>query len=166
MNVAELWRYPVKSLRGERLLVADVLPDGIAGDRLVHVRRQSGRVITSRFRPGLLGLQGSLGDDGEPLVEGLPWTAAGARELVRSAAGPGAELVRFHGADHGQRHDVLPLTVLTTSMAEAVGVDRRRFRPNVVISGATGARRGRVARLRPARRHGACSVSATGACAA
>jgi uncharacterized protein YcbX len=33
---------------------------------------------------------------------------------------------------------VLPLTVLTTSMAEAVGVDRRRFRPNVVIAGATG----------------------------
>jgi uncharacterized protein YcbX len=136
MQVAELWRYPVKSLRGERLEVADVGWDGIAGDRLAHVRQQSGRVVTSRFRPGLLGLQGSLGDDGEPLVAGLPWDSAGARELVRAAAGPGVELVPFNGADRGQRYDVLPLTVLTTSMAEAVGADRRRFRPNLVIAGA------------------------------
>src|SRR6476646_8790202 len=130
MRVAELWRYPVKSLRGERLATADIDENGVAGDRLVHVRQQSGRVVTSRFRPRLLGLQGSLGDDGEPLIEGLPWDSAGARELVRSAAGPGVEIIRFGGDDRGQRYDVLPLTVLTTSMAEAVGVDRRRFRPN------------------------------------
>jgi uncharacterized protein YcbX len=138
MYVAELWRYPVKSLRGERLQVADIGPDGVVGDRLAHVRQQSGRVVTSRFRPGLLALQGSLGDDGEPLIEGLAWDSAGARELVRTAAGPGVELVRFAGADRGQRHDVLPLTVLTTAMAEAVGVDRRRFRPNIVLAGANG----------------------------
>ena len=136
LQVQELWRYPVKSLRGERLAVADVEPDGVVGDRLVHVRQQSGRVVTSRFRPQLLGLQGSIGDDGEPRIEGMPWDSAGARELVRAAAGPGVELVRFKGGDHGQRYDVLPLTVLTTSMAEAVGVDRRRFRPNLVIAGA------------------------------
>ena len=138
MNVAELWRYPVKSLRGERLEVAEIGPDGVAGDRLAHVRQQSGRVVTSRFRPGLLALQGSLGDDGEPLIEGLAWDSPGARELVRAAAGPGVELVRFKGADRGQRYDVLPLTVLTAAMADAVGVDRRRFRPNVVLAGADG----------------------------
>jgi hypothetical protein len=138
MEVAELWRYPVKSLRGERLQSAVIGPDGVFGDRYAHVRQQSGRVVTSRFRPRLLGLQGSLGEDGEPLVEGLPWESPGARELVRAAAGPGSEIVRFRGADRGQRYDVLPLTVLTTSMAAAVGVDRRRFRPNLVISGAEG----------------------------
>jgi uncharacterized protein len=138
MEVAELWRYPVKSLRGERLQTTVVGTDGVAGDRLAHVRQQSGRVVTSRFRPGLLALQGSLAEDGEPLVEGLPWESAGARELVRAAAGPGVEIVRFRSDDRGQRYDVLPLTVLTTSMAEAVGVDRRRFRPNIVISGAEG----------------------------
>ena len=138
MRVAELWRYPVKSLRGERLVVADIAEDGIAGDRLAHVRQQSGRVVTSRFRPGLLGLQGSLDEDGEPLVDGLPWESAGARERVRAVAGPGVELVRFAGTDRGQRFDILPLTVLTTGIADAVGVDRRRFRPNVVIAGAEG----------------------------
>jgi uncharacterized protein len=136
LSVAELWRYPVKSLRGERLRTADVGTDGVVGDRLAHVRQQSGRVVTSRFRPRLLGLQGTLGADGEPQVEGLRWDTAGARELVRVAAGAGVELVRFNGRDRGQRHDVLPLTVLTTGMAGAVGVDHRRFRPNVVIGGA------------------------------
>jgi uncharacterized protein len=33
---------------------------------------------------------------------------------------------------------VLPLTVLTDGMADAVGVDYRRFRPNVLVEGATG----------------------------
>lgn len=138
MRVAELWRYPVKSLRGERLPVADIAEDGIAGDRLAHVRQQSGRVVTSRFRPGLLGLQASLDADGEPLIDGLPWSSAAARERVRAVAGPGAEIVRFAGTDHGQRFDILPLTVVTTGIVEAVGVDRRRFRPNVVIEGAEG----------------------------
>ena len=138
MRVAELWRYPVKSLRGERLAAVDVGPDGVAGDRLVHVRQASGRVVTSRFRPKLLGLQGSLGDDGEPLVDGLPWASAGARERVRAAAGPAVELVRYAGNDRGQRYDVLPLTVLTDGMAAAVGVDRRRFRPTVLLAGADG----------------------------
>jgi uncharacterized protein YcbX len=138
MRVAELWRYPVKSLRGERLHVGDVGEDGFAGDRLVHVRQQSGRVVTSRFRPRLLGLQGSLDEDGEPAIDGLPWTSAAARERVRAAAGPSVELVRSHGEDHGERYDVLPLTVVTESIVQEVGVDRRRFRPNIVVSGAHG----------------------------
>lgn len=138
MRVAELWRYPVKSLRGERLRAVDVDENGVAGDRLVHVRQLSGRVVTSRFRPRLLGLQGSLDAAGEPLIDGLPWSSAAACERVRAAAGPSVELVRFTGGDHGQRYDVLPLTVLTDGMAGAVGVDRRRFRPNVLIAGADG----------------------------
>jgi uncharacterized protein len=33
VRVLELWRYPVKSLQGERLDEADFGPEGIAGDR-------------------------------------------------------------------------------------------------------------------------------------
>jgi len=136
VRVSELWRYPVKSMRGERVDVAELREDGVAGDRLVHVRESSGRVATSRFRPGLLGLAGTLGADGEPRVDGGLWSAPEAVARVRAVTEPGAELVRFEGLDHGQRFDVLPLTVLTESMAGAVGYDRRRFRPNVVIAGA------------------------------
>ncbi len=135
MHVAELWRYPVKSLRGERLESVAVGLDGVEGDRLVHVRDGSGRVVTSRYRPGLLGLNGTLGPDGEPLVDGSPWTSPVALAKVRAVAGPDVELIRFHGEDHGERYDVLPLTVLTDGMAQAVGVDHRRFRPNILIGG-------------------------------
>ena len=34
MRVAELWRYPVKSLAGEQLDAVDILLDGIPGDRV------------------------------------------------------------------------------------------------------------------------------------
>ena len=95
-------------------------------------------MVSSRLRPKLLGLQGSLDDAGEPLIDGLPWSSAEARERVRAAAGPSVELVRYAGGDRGQRYNVLPLTVVTEEIADAVGVDRRRFRPNVVIAGAEG----------------------------
>jgi uncharacterized protein YcbX len=135
VQVAELWRYPVKSMRGERLSSVHVGVDGVEGDRLVHVRQEDGRVITSRFRPGLLGLSATLGADGQPVVDGLPWDAPETLARVRRASSPGADLVYFDGHDHGQRYDVLPLTVLTDGMARAVGVDHRRFRPNLLIGG-------------------------------
>jgi hypothetical protein len=135
MHVAELWRYPVKSMRGEQLESVDVGLDGLHGDRLVHARESSGRVVTSRYRPGLLGLDGTLGPDGEPLVDGEPWTTPAALAKVRAVTAPEVELIRFHGTDHGQRYDVLPLTVLTDGMARAVGVDHRRFRPNILVAG-------------------------------
>ncbi|HET7449718.1 MAG TPA: MOSC N-terminal beta barrel domain-containing protein [Gaiellaceae bacterium] len=135
MHVQELWRYPVKSMRGERLLRAHVAEGGVEGDRLVHARQAGGRVVTSRFWPQLLGFAGTLGADGEPLVDGERWYAPSVLERVRAATSPDVELVRFHGVDVGQRHDVLPLTVLTDGMARAVGVDHRRFRPNLLIGG-------------------------------
>jgi uncharacterized protein YcbX len=135
MVVQELWRYPVKSMRGEQLESVDVGLDGLHGDRLVYVREASGRVVTSRYRPRLLGLSGTLGRDGEALVDGEPWSTPNVLAKVRAATTPDVELVHFEGVDHGQRYDVLPLTVLTDGMARAVGVDHRRFRPNIVIGG-------------------------------
>ena len=55
MQVRELWLYPVKSLKGERLSEVEVTEDGLLGDRLVHVRNRSGRVVTSRTKPRLHG---------------------------------------------------------------------------------------------------------------
>ena len=42
MRIAKLWRYPVKSLAGEALHVADVCETGIVGDRVVHVVKTHG----------------------------------------------------------------------------------------------------------------------------
>lgn len=138
ISVAELWRYPVKSMRGEPLETADVAADGIAGDRLVHVREAGGRVVTSRYRPGLLGLHATLGLRDEPLIDGVSWSSPDALTAVRRVTFPDANLVRFVEPDRGQRYDVLPLMVMTDGMAAAIGVDYRRFRPNILLAGVPG----------------------------
>jgi MOSC domain-containing protein len=61
MYVAELWRYPVKSLAGEPLDSAEISTDGIPGDRVVQVYDAEGRMVTARTAPRLLGLKATLG---------------------------------------------------------------------------------------------------------
>ena len=146
MRVAELWRYPVKSLAGEQLAHAAVSVDGIAGDRVVHV--QAGRrVVTARTHPRLLALSATLGEDGEPLIEGRPWSVPESAAAIRAAAGRDAVLARHDGPE---RFDVLPLLVATDGAIAALGVDGRRLRPNIVIGGVEGLaeRRWRGRRLR------------------
>ncbi len=134
-HVAELWRYPVKSLAGEQVDQTDVLADGIAGDRLIHVRRPDGRIVTSRTHPRLLGLGGSLAPDGTALIDGRPVTDPASLASIRAAAGDDVDLVRSCGP---RRFDILPLSILTDGAVDALGVDRRRLRPNIVIGGVDG----------------------------
>ena len=122
-------------MAGERLERAQIGTDGIQGDRVVHVSGPGGRVVTSRTHPRLLGLRGALGADGEPLVDGRPWTAPESAALVREAAGPAAHLVRYDGPE---RFDVLPLLVGTDGAFAELGVDYRRLRPNIVVAGVDG----------------------------
>lgn len=135
MQIAELWRYPVKSMAGERLDVAELSETGIRGDRVVHVRSAKGSVVTSRTRPRLLGHRAVLAPDGEPLVDGRPWASPEVARDVEAAAGPGARLIRYDGVE---RFDILPLLVATDGAIAAFGYDGRRLRPNIVISGVEG----------------------------
>ena len=135
MWVQEIWRYPVKSMAGESLEQAEVSEHGIEGDRILQVRNSGGRILTARTRPALLRHHGTLGPDGEPLVDGRPWRAADVAGEVEAAAGAGTRLVR---SDTEDRFDILPLLVATDGMLAAVGHDRRRFRPNLVIGGVPG----------------------------
>ena len=130
MQLAEIWRYPVKSLGGEQLAEADLDQEGIPGDRIVHVEDGRGRVVTSRSRPALLLHRAQLGADGEPLVDGRAWTSREVAADMAEAAGGKARLVRDESLD---RFDVLPLLVATDGAVASLGYDRRRFRPNLLI---------------------------------
>jgi MOSC domain-containing protein len=56
--VAALWRYPVKSMRGEALSAATVTPHGLAGDRQWAVREcEYGGVVSARAWPAMLQLR-------------------------------------------------------------------------------------------------------------
>ena len=134
LHVAALWRYPVKSLAGEPVRSAELGPDGIPGDRIVRVRGPEG-VRTSRRQYRLLGLKGTLDDEGRPLINGLPWDSAEALELVRRAAGADA---RLEAHDELDRFDILPLLVATDGAVAAFGRDVRRLRPNIVVGGVDG----------------------------
>ena len=55
LTVSEIWRYPVKSMAGERLDQAEVGPRGIAGDRGWAVRdEKAGTIRSARYIPRLL----------------------------------------------------------------------------------------------------------------
>jgi uncharacterized protein YcbX len=124
VHVAELWRYPVKSLAGERLDRVDVREDGFPGDREARVVDGSGRQVTARTRPGLLA------------IDGRTWDSSEAAAALADAAGPEAHFERVNGAGHF--HDESPLLVATDGAIAALGYDGRRFRPNLVIGGVPG----------------------------
>ena len=75
MNVAEIWRYPVKSMAGEQLQHARIGPLGVEGDRVVRVENARGQVVTARSHPRLLGHHAALGSVGGPRVDGRLWSS-------------------------------------------------------------------------------------------
>jgi uncharacterized protein YcbX len=163
MRVEELWRYPVKSLQGERLETAELGPGGIAGDRqwaLFDV--VTGFGLTARREPDLLfGAARVRADGGVEVV--LPDGTVTADDAVlsawlgrpvalRSAAqvterrryeSPDDDLAEtprgwhdWEGAAGGAFHDNADGRLSLVSTGTLGGWDRRRFRANVVLDGA------------------------------
>jgi uncharacterized protein YcbX len=132
MHVSEIWRYPAKSLKGERLNETEITKFGIPGDRQIAVIRTiNGRFLTSRSRPKLLALQGSISANGVPTINGHPWDSAEALQLVREAA---EEPVTLQQVSAPLAFDVLPLLVATDGAARYLNIDHRRLRPNILLA--------------------------------
>ena len=135
MYISQIWRYPVKSMAGEKLEQASIGALGIAGDRVVHVEDARGSFITSRTHPRLLGHRASLDSSNEPRVDGLRWTDPHVLEMAEAIVGTGARLVRD---DSAARFDILPLLIATDGAIAAFGHDGRRLRPNIIVGGVEG----------------------------
>jgi uncharacterized protein YcbX len=136
MKIVEIWRYPVKSMAGERLSAVELTGAGFVGDRVVQIYDAHGRIVTARRFPGLLRLRATLGPEGEPLVDGRPWDSPEVAARVQAVVAPGATLARFDGPE---RFDILPLLVCTDGAVSMFGRDVRRLRLNMLIGGVHGA---------------------------
>ena len=75
---------------------AEIAPDGIVGDRLVHVENERG-VVTARTHPRLLGFAATFDDEGDTLVDGVTWRDPHVGERVREEVGPEIRLVESDG---------------------------------------------------------------------
>ena len=135
MYVQTLWRYPVKSMAGERIESAEIGELGVPGDRALVVIDSRDHILTARTKPAMLRHHATLGAGGRVQVDGLDWASDEVAERVRAAAGPTARLVEVPDA---QRFDILPLLVTSDGALTAFGEDSRRLRPNLVIGGVAG----------------------------
>jgi hypothetical protein len=132
MYVSEIWHYPVKSLKGEQITETEITPIGIPHDRqIVVIRTLNGRMLTSRTRPKLLGLQGSLDTDGTPTINGHRWNSAEALQLVHETVG---EPITLEEIEPPKAFDILPLLVATDGAAGYLNIDHRRLRPNIYLA--------------------------------
>jgi uncharacterized protein YcbX len=154
--VDEIWRYPVKSLGGERLEEATVDALGIEGDRrwgIVDVG--SGRVLTGRRQPELLMARARYLGPGQvaiTLPDGTETTSdedlsdwLGRRVALRPAGGsdtpefevpdPDEQDWRSYGAAEGAWHDSGRTRLSLVSRTTVGDWDPRRFRSNVLLGG-------------------------------
>ena len=146
-TIAELWRYPVKSMRGES--VGEVLldPHGLAGDRrsaFTSTAAPAGKPLLSgaertamlRCVPRLEPTPAVMAGDGRSLPLESPELLAA---LTESLAATGSTLQLMRSPDLPLT-DVRPVSLVSTATLRGLGVelgrpvDGQRFRSNLVLA--------------------------------
>ncbi len=159
VRVSEIWRFPVKSLGGERVDEVEVTGGGLAGDRVFALfDTATGFGLTARRVPEMLFARATLAPDGTATIT-LPdgrvsrgdgdlseWL--GRSVTLRAADEPGdrtyenpADFEDEQGAwepfdgSTGAFHDAARAQVSLLSVGTIGDRDRRRFRANLVLDG-------------------------------
>ncbi|MEO7730233.1 MAG: MOSC N-terminal beta barrel domain-containing protein [Kofleriaceae bacterium] len=151
-QIEALFRYPVKSMRGEALDAATLGWHGLAGDRRLAFRRLDERGefpwLTASKLPELIHFAPEPREDGKP--EALPthvrtpdgevlplFGAALAADVERRYGSPVEMMQLKHGIfDDADISVISSETVREISRLAGVPADLRRFRPNIVIRSA------------------------------
>jgi len=158
VRVQEIWRFPVKSMQGERLEAAEVEPQGLLGDRAFALfDTETGLGLTARRVPQLLFAAAAYRNDGAVTITLPDGTTAdddralshwlGRPVTLRAAAEPGERVFEnpsdfehdavwepFRGAT-GAFHDSGRAHITLLSLATIADWPLRRFRANVVLDG-------------------------------
>jgi uncharacterized protein YcbX len=159
VRVLEIWRYPVKSMQGERLDAAEVGDEGIVGDRGFAIfDLETGNGLTARRAPELLFASARVVEDGVEIA--LPdGTVADDDDALSKWLGRAVELrsskfegtrtyeipldidteaeeswIPWNGA-RGAFHDSSRTRVSLVGTGTVGDWDIRRFRANVVLDG-------------------------------
>jgi len=145
--VAALWRYPVKSMLGERCPSLALTARGVHGDRLYAIRDADGKFgsgkSTRRFRriDGLFAFH-AIYDGDVPVItfpdgRHLRGDDAGVHGALSAALGQPVTLAHEAAISH---MDAGPVHLLTSAslawlrgLLPAARLDARRFRPNVLV---------------------------------
>lgn len=162
LRVAELWRYPIKSVGGERVAEATVTDLGITGDRGWGIfDLDTGTVLTARRTPELLFASAKLAGDEVSLTlpDGSVTTSGDAdcndrisawlqRPVELRAAGDEGgtyevpldfendeNWVSWQGPGHAW-HDSTKSRISLVSRTTLRDWDQQRFRTNVILDGA------------------------------
>ncbi|HEY5937294.1 MAG TPA: MOSC N-terminal beta barrel domain-containing protein [Kofleriaceae bacterium] len=144
-QIEAIYRYPVKSMRGELLEAATLGWHGLDGDRRLALRRIAERGdfpwLSASKLPELV-LFTPLGDGRVRTPEGedLPaFSAELAAEISRRYGSPVEMMQLRHGIfDEGSVSVITSSTVAELCRRAETAPDVRRFRPNIVVRSRTG----------------------------
>ncbi len=145
MDVAQLWRYPVKSMAGERIAHAEVGDRGIPGDRRLAVfelaPHPSEKRLSARDVAGLLRFRANLSSGSAqvagPELESARWDDELVRDRLSRQCRRELELRPMpDGAFDDSPILLVHLATIAALSAElGADVDPRRFRANVYLEG-------------------------------
>ncbi|MCC5809663.1 MAG: MOSC domain-containing protein [Ectothiorhodospiraceae bacterium] len=146
-TVARLWRYPVKSMLGERCGALQIGAEGVKGDRRYALRDAEGKLgsgkNTRRFTKmdGLFGFSASFGDAGLevhfPDGELRRW---GDPDMDRALTAALVRTVTLREQTDATHLDAGPVHLLSTASLAWLraalpdaAIEEQRFRPNLVL---------------------------------
>jgi uncharacterized protein YcbX len=148
-HVEVLFRYPVKSMAGERLEAADLGWHGIEGDRRLALRRLQERSgfpwLTATQLPDLLRFTPLRREDGAPGDLPTHVRTPEGQEMAVFGEELAAEIERRHRSPVQMMHlragifDETSVSVIATDTIREIGrlagrdLDVRRFRPNILV---------------------------------
>jgi uncharacterized protein len=143
MKVDQLWRYPVKSVGGEPLTVAEIGAFGVEGDRVVAVHDERDEPTWAGAVPALMQVRAVTAGAGVaelilPGGERFSSDASDAGTRLSAAVRAKVTLVGHRSDDPDAALHVLTTTALH-NLGAALGdsaIDVSRFRPNLVLAGA------------------------------
>jgi len=143
-RVREIWRYPIKSMAGERLESCRIVEHGLEGDRrwafIDWSPNRAGKPLTIRQHAKLLTYRARLVDGGVEVAapNGLVQVADASLAATLAAESSRPLELREHAGGNFDSEHVLIVNLASVeafALEAGMGVDRRRFRANLYVDG-------------------------------